>query len=298
MFTFNNLNDAYQLIAQHVMLNGRMVASRSGDTREVCGVGLKILKPDTLPVARGMNMSYACGELLWYLSLTNKLEFISHYAPSYHNYANEVLTPNGRVIAPLGGYGERWKLQLYPLIELLRRDPNTRQACLTTWHLNELAYAQEVCSRDVPCTLSIQFLIRQGELHAIATMRSNDLWLGFAYDMFCFTQLQCLIAEDLGVSVGTYTHNVGSLHAYTRDVKKIDRVLSQPVIDAAAVRFCDAPPSRRPLDVTIPIALGLERSIRTSQPTMEQTGKLIHDAELAGTRLGTILWYAAERNWQ
>jgi thymidylate synthase len=45
-------------------------------------------------------------------------------------------------------------------------------------------------------------------------MRSNDVWLGAAYDFFQFTRVQIAIASVLGIQPGTYAHHVGSLHIY------------------------------------------------------------------------------------
>jgi len=45
-------------------------------------------------------------------------------------------------------------------------------------------------------------------------MRSNDVWLGAAYDFFQFTRVQLAIASILGIEPGTYHHHVGSLHIY------------------------------------------------------------------------------------
>ena len=50
-------------------------------------------------------------------------------------------------------------------------------------------------------------------------MRSNDLWLGFPFDVFQFANMQVLMAMELGVELGTYTHIAGSLHLYERDFK-------------------------------------------------------------------------------
>ena len=45
-------------------------------------------------------------------------------------------------------------------------------------------------------------------------MRSNDVWLGAAYDFFQFTRVQIAIASVLGIEPGSYSHHVGSLHIY------------------------------------------------------------------------------------
>ena len=51
-------------------------------------------------------------------------------------------------------------------------------------------------------------------------MRSNDLWLGFPYDVFQFTCMQVLMSMELGIELGSYTHIAGSLHMYKRDFDK------------------------------------------------------------------------------
>ena len=66
----------------------------------------------------------------------------------------------------------------------------------------------------MPCTLGYRFLIRQGRLEMHTSMRSQDLWLGFPYDIFATTLLQELMAGWLGVEVGEYHHHVDSLHLY------------------------------------------------------------------------------------
>jgi thymidylate synthase len=72
--------------------------------------------------------------------------------------------------------------------------------------------------RDIPCTLSLQFMWTEGErLGLRVSMRSNDVWLGLPYDLFQFTALQCAMADALGVEPGPYVHTVGSLHLYARD---------------------------------------------------------------------------------
>ena len=53
-------------------------------------------------------------------------------------------------------------------------------------------------------------------------MRSNDLWMGFPYDVFQFTNMQVLMSMELGVGIGFYTHISGSLHLYKRNVVKLD----------------------------------------------------------------------------
>ncbi len=49
-----------------------------------------------------------------------------------------------------------------------------------------------------------RFFLRDGRLHMHTTMRSQDVWLGFCYDIFTATMLQELLAGWLGAELGSY----------------------------------------------------------------------------------------------
>jgi thymidylate synthase len=120
-----------------------------------------------------------------------------------------------------GSYGSRVYGRLGDLVDLLARDPDTRQAVLTIFESRQDLGAAK---KDIPCTISIQFLRRGGKLEMKVMMRSNDLWLGMPYDFVQFAVLQASIAQALGIEVGTYVHSTGSLHLYDRDAKKAEVV--------------------------------------------------------------------------
>lgn len=197
--------------------------SRDGDAREIVGWAGRLADPRcnvTLNSVRKMRAYYAAAELLWYLSGADTVKMIKAYAPQYSRFAED----DGRAN---GAYGARWLTedgtgaetsQLDLVVDLLRRSPSTRQAVVASWRTRDLAEAGT--KRDVPCTLSLQFLLRDGKLHLVTCMRSNDAWLGLPYDVFCFTSIQQLIAQELGVGLGSYVHMVGSMHLYERDVEK------------------------------------------------------------------------------
>ena len=50
---------------------------------------------------------------------------------------------------------------------------------------------------EVSCTCTLQFLIRGDRLEMLAHMRSNDAYLGLPNDVFAFTMIQELIAEEV-----------------------------------------------------------------------------------------------------
>ena len=61
------------------------------------------------------------------------------------------------------------------------------------------------------------------------TMRSQDLWLGFPYDIFANTVLQKLLAGWLGVALGEYHHYVDSLHLYDEHVEAAKDLTADPL---------------------------------------------------------------------
>jgi len=199
--------------------NGEMHDSRNGQMKEIRGFQLVNLNPRDSLATRGGKVSirYATTELLWYLSRRDDVEPLVKVAPQYANFANDGVAK--------GAYGKRWASnatidQLALAMRLLDEKQNTRQAIVTMWQADDLIESVKGEWRDIPCTISLQFLVRNGDLDLIATMRSNDAWLGLPYDMFCFCEIQVLMAAALNLGVGKYVHQAGSLHVYEKDFAK------------------------------------------------------------------------------
>lgn len=198
-----------RLIFEEILQNGESVTPSKGANREVIGACLELTNPRarlSSTETRGKLFS-SLGELCWYLSGTAETDFICYYIKAYRR-----CDEGGRIF---GGYGPRlfnWKGmdQIANVRALLRDKSSTRRAVIQLFDAGDLSAPHE----DVPCTCTLQFLLRSDRLHLVTYMRSNDALVGLPHDIFCFTMLQELIARDLGVEVGTYKHMVGSLHIY------------------------------------------------------------------------------------
>lgn len=138
--------------------------------------------------------------------------------------------------------------QLAWCVQKLREDPDSRQAVATIWT------PCPAPSKDVPCTVSCQFLVRPGwhasdcpQLHAIFTMRSSDAWLGLPYDVFCFSMIANCLAGELKVKPGSLTMQLGSSHLYEQHWEKAtelvarweetETVSSQPLLGLPQTEF-------------------------------------------------------------
>ncbi len=104
----------------------------------------------------------------------------------------------------------------------LLNDNGTRQAAISIFK-TETDISKD--TKDVPCTLNIHFMIRDGKLDCFISMRSNDVIWGLPYDIFTFTVLQELMAQELGVGLGKYYHYVNSMHIYEYHFKFAKNIL-------------------------------------------------------------------------
>lgn len=209
----NTVNDVYTRLINNTLSNGNIV-DNTIESSAVC-VELTDVSQNILRMREGFSFEYLFGELVWYFSGDNSTEFIRHFGSMWERISDDGLTNNsayGYVLMKKFGFN-----QIEKIIELLKKDPTSRRAILNINSANE----QVIETKDEPCTLSLQFLLRDGRLHLIGVMRSNDLWFGFPYDIAFFTELQKYIARRLGVAPGKYTHFVGSLHIYQRNLTEI-----------------------------------------------------------------------------
>lgn len=208
-------NELYVEACNAVDRDGLRVSPRGMGTVEILGAHMCLREPRRryvdVPPVRVINPAFAVAEAVWILSGSDD-PWIFRYNRSLRQYAD-----NGRL---QGAYGPRMRCwqgtvdQLDRVRTLLGQDPESRQAVIQLFDPSRDGRGH----RDVPCTLSYRFYVRQDRLEMHTTMRSQDLWLGFPYDLFTATILQELLAGWLGVELGAYHHHVDSLHLYEQHI--------------------------------------------------------------------------------
>ena len=209
----SDMRAGYIEVIQRVIAEGRSIAPRGEETLEVIAPTIVLTNPRAslpLGIGRKLNLRIAAIEACQLIAGRAFPKLVLAASPNFAVYAEEDQTFHGN-------YGERAANQLRSIYRKLTEDPATRQAVMTLWSpVHDNLFGK----KDYPCTVGFQFLLRDGKLDMITTMRSNDVWLGMAYDVFQFTQLQLSLARMLKVSPGQYVHQPGSLHIYARDVEK------------------------------------------------------------------------------
>lgn len=201
---------------------GAKASPRGFDTVEL--LGYQSVVDMNSPVVefkeRNLGKSFLPGEAWWILSGKSDVKSIAQYTKAIAKFSD-----NG--VSFFGAYGPKIMEQLDYIVETLERDSESRQAVINIWR---------ECppkTKDVPCTLSAQFIIRDRKIHCNLTMRSSDAWLGWPYDVFNFSMLSMYVAMKINAravfqgtnyraygvnALGNLTLTAGSQHFYLKDL--------------------------------------------------------------------------------
>lgn len=228
-------NEAFLKIANKLLDKPTFqVNPRGWGTYELPNVFIEIKNPFDRFITnkhRKLSLDYLVGEWVWYHRGSGKLNEINCYSTFWNNVSDngeDVTSCYGKMI-----YKQRHSKTLLSqwetLIRTLKNDMNSRRAILLICNPNHLLLE----TNDVPCTLSLNFFIRDNKLFLTANMRSNDLVFGFSYDVPIFTLLQEKLLLELkefypSLEMGSYFHFVTSMHFYGKHKKMLNEITSSP----------------------------------------------------------------------
>lgn len=211
-----------------IVRSGHQVSPRGQDTLEILSHTscIDMRRPVVTATQRKLGYRFACAEAAWILEGRDDVASIAPYSQRIAEFSDD-----GERF--FGAYGPKIYEQFDYVVETLVNDPDSRQAVLTTWRENPPP------TKDVPCTISLQFLLRYSRLYTVATMRSSDVWLGWPYDVFNFSMVSYAVAISLSrllqqnVTLGHLLLAAGSQHLYAKDQEGALRCLD----DWEAVKF-------------------------------------------------------------
>lgn len=163
---------------------------------------------------RKLNFKFFAVETLGYLAGLDSKWYAELLVRVNQNMSKFISEYDGKL---LGAYGPMIKESLAEAVETLVNDRDSRQAVISIWSPG-IKNKRHV---NMPCTLSLQFFTRNRKLDCLATMRSNDLNWGTAYDVPAFCTIQSVIASCLDLQPGQYNHVVGSLHLYENSIPSL-----------------------------------------------------------------------------
>lgn len=193
-----------------------IVSPRGMQTHELRNVTIELTDPQDvtfLKTGRKWSPRIAAAEALQLIGGFSDPEAMVRISPVFEQF----LEPSTRKLH--GAYGPRTRYAMEVVVQRLQNDPDTRQGVATVWDNLQDAHPYDLMTHpDMPCTTYFNFSIRDNKLLMTTHMRSNDIWRGWCYDAFQFTQLGWTVANYLGIEMGPYTHIVDSMHMYVDDM--------------------------------------------------------------------------------
>lgn len=257
-FEADTLDDLLGEVYGRLVDDQKIINASRGDFTEIFGAMLVLRNPRarlSRSESKGKLFS-ALGELFWYLSKANNLEFMEYYLPGI--YAKE----SDDDVSVRSGYGERLfghngNNQIQNIITLLKNKSTSRRAVIQLFDSSDLSKD----FKSIPCTCTLQFVIRDDQLNLLVNMRSNDAYLGLPHDVFTFTMLQEIVARSVNIEIGTYKHCAGSLHLYKDNHDKAKTYLSEGWQSPIAM---EPMPAGDPWDA-IAVVRGIEQQARAKE---------------------------------
>lgn len=259
----DDFEEGYALLAQSFLEEGRHDKVDTGhwqalkdvpmtQTRELRGLLLKYDIPETieelqkevkpnLPWAEDHFMERVSGQPLnpgnqyknwpWYRGNVETHKAEGEFSHTYMERYWPVFDTEGE-----HRQGVRYRYgDLEDVVNLLIREPTTRQAYLPVWFPEDTGATHQ---QRVPCSLGYHFLLREGRLHCFYSMRSCDFVRYLRDDLYLTSRLVQWVLEVVQLAdfdnpsswdtwkratPGELSMTISSLHIFEGDVPKLER---------------------------------------------------------------------------
>lgn len=217
----------YKLLDQH----GKKISPRGESTYEIENLTYNVAPGIRFNnfTGRNLNLDYIKREMAWYIRADPYDLSIAEHASQWGR-----IVANGKLNS---NYGSYWfgNHGVRHVVRLLERDPSSRRAIIPMYGTD--VDHMDIEAKDVPCTLSIGFRIREGKVNCHAIMRSQDILWGMGNDLPTFSMLHEIVARLLNLPMGLLSVHVGSFHVYESRLS-----MFKTIIDKAEYRAVKGKP--------------------------------------------------------
>ncbi len=230
-------DEIYQGMLKKIMTEGEDELNKSKQagseratyyTRAIPGMHFSIdIEKDGFPLLtlRKIPIKVFVAEQVWFIMGSRKPEdFLREYTKIWDAFTNP-----GDVVTV--AYGYRWRKhfgrdQLQLLIDLLRAEPGSRHGVVVTWDPAQDGLSLQK-KKNVPCPYTFTVNVIGGRVHLHNIVRSNDMILGAPHDIAGFALLQCIIAQELGLKPGIYSHSISNAHIYDSHFAAAEEIIKR-----------------------------------------------------------------------
>lgn len=227
MTTFDSIY--IDLLTTIVSKGEKEISKRNGhETTAVPGLTFSIdLQKEGFPLLtlRKIPLKVFVAEQMWFISGKRKpAQFLRDHTKVWDSFTNP-----GDVVTV--AYGYRWRKhfgrdQLELLIDLLKKDPSSRHGVVVTWDPSSDGLGDAI-RKNIPCPFTFTVTIIGGRLHLHNIVRSNDMILGFPHDVAGFALLQMILAQEIGVIPGMYTHTISNAHIWDNNYEAASELIER-----------------------------------------------------------------------
>jgi len=165
-------------------------------------------------------------ELLWFLRGDTNTRYLNEHGVRIWDEWADGKGDLGPV------YGAQWRSwpvpggghidQLGGVIDMLRRDPDSRRLVVSAWNVAELDRMALA-----PCHCLFQFHVAGGRLSCQLYQRSADIFLGVPFNIASYALLVHLVAQQAGLNVGEFIWTGGDCHLYLNHLEQADEQLGR-----------------------------------------------------------------------
>ena len=205
----------------------------------LCTLEIDPLRPLMNFKDRSFGWRYFAGELAWYISKDNSIDFINNFSTFWSGLTDDGKINSNYGTILLGDHPSTKNVQnashsgvnqLEWAYNSLKKDKYSRQAVA---FLNSPHYQYEG-NKDFVCTMYLNFWIRHDRLDMKVQMRSNDVFFGLSYDAPWFSILHQSMYLELKkiypeLKLGMYYHCADNIHYYERHFELVEKIISSEV---------------------------------------------------------------------
>jgi thymidylate synthase len=226
VITASNVRDALPKAAKYLTQFGKREETRNGPAIVAQRpVTIRYINPKQhvlINPIRDANPFFHIMEAMWMLAGRDDGKFLDHYIK---DFSKKFGIGDGTIP---DAYGFRWRHgcdfdQLTEIIQLLKKNPTSRQAVLQMWGTSH-DFHDLMTLASKPCNLVITFRILNYRLDMAVFNRSNDLiWGCCGANAVHFAILQEYMAGMIGVKMGEYWQISTNLHMYLEHIEMFQK---------------------------------------------------------------------------
>lgn len=181
--------------SNNIIKTGQRINSRAGSALQSYGINYILVNPrNRIHTLRSGALTYLCREFIAYFKGSLKVDDGLVVASKFWS---TLADESGNINSNYGYYVfyeevEGRKNQFNWVIQSLMKNSYSRRAII---NINQSYHKSN--TKDFPCTVSIQFFIKDNMLHCEVSSRSTDIITGLPYDMGFFSFVHELVYQTL-----------------------------------------------------------------------------------------------------